>query len=118
MRTTLQNVMAYRTMYALTGLKQIGSSNKLKATHFVCCLVYGRAPLWGVFRAKDGVLIQQCISKEQVLRLHPGKILRRMQASWTLNYVEQALEFEQRQSDLDKQVVKDDKPAEEIEIFI
>lgn len=99
---SLQNIKAYRTIYALTGLKL--KTETLQATHYACVLSYGSKPLWGLFSAKTGDLVRTYWSRSAIERDHPRKIFRRMQATWTLQGVQEHLDFDEREKVLRAQI--------------
>lgn len=98
----LQRVESFRTVYALCDVSP--RTRRLKATHYVCCLVHGRSPLWGIFNA-DGRLIFFMGSRGEI-ESHPAyqrKAWRVKSAAMTMTRVVEALSHEEKVGHLRKQ---------------
>lgn len=109
MEVQLQQVEMFRTIYALCDvLKAQDESGKyrLKATHYACVLESGRYPIWGIFSARSNKLIQLLGGRAQVEAQYPNKRWYRKQATWSLGRVQEALEHEEKQAALRKQLGK------------
>jgi hypothetical protein len=78
----LASIVTYKTLWALCNVNK--KTQQLKAVYYCACLVYGRAPLWGVWRVSDGRFLNFVASKSQAEEQHQGLVLRRVMARWKL----------------------------------
>src|SRR5262245_58322184 len=95
MEVQLQAVESFRTVYALCDISP--KTKRLKATHYVCCLVHGRNPMWGIFNA-DGRLIFFMDSRADI-ETHPNykhKAWRVKAGATTMTRVVEAMSHEER----------------------
>lgn len=82
----LQRIMTYKSLHALctvTKQKDEDGRPKMRVVYFVSCLVYGRAPLWGVWNA-SGKFLHFAGGKEAISDQHPNLTWRRVMARWRL----------------------------------
>lgn len=100
---TLQQIKAHRTIYALCELSE---KNKLvRATHYVTCLIGGRAPLWGVFSAQTERLVRLCDGRAEVEAAYPTKVWRVRETEWQMTgKVTMPHDHDQKEHFLDDQI--------------
>lgn len=97
----LQDVMAFRTIYALC---DVSKDKGLKATHFVCVLSFGRSPIWGMFSVGTGKLTRFFGSRSDIEKAYPKKAWRTKQADWTLQRVHETLDQKEKEKALRAQM--------------
>lgn len=88
MQITLEHVLSYKSVYALTTVvaKKGSDRDRLKATHYAVCLVNGRVPLWGVWTV-GGRFQRFFKSRQEIADEYPKLVWRRKMASWNLRDV-------------------------------
>ena len=77
----LTEIMTYRSLWAMCTVHQ--KTGKMRAVYYLACLVFGRAPLWGVWRV-DGRFVNFVAGKADAERQHPNLVWRRVMARWSL----------------------------------
>lgn len=75
----LKGVMTYRGIHVLYTVQK----NAKKATHYACCMIYGRNPLWIVWNV-HGKFIRFAGSREQIEQAYPTHRWARKSATWSL----------------------------------
>jgi hypothetical protein len=78
----LASIMTYKTLWALCTVNK--RTQQMKAVYYCACLVYGRAPLWGIWRVSDGRFLNFVAGKSQAEDQHQGLVWRRVMARWKL----------------------------------
>jgi hypothetical protein len=89
----LQAIMTYKALHALCSTNKDG---KMKVVYYVSCLVYGRAPLWGVWNV-SGKFLHFAPGREAVADMHPNLAWRRVMARWSLADDADSVAHERRQ---------------------
>lgn len=81
----LGDVIAYRGVYVLGTAKPNPETgkNKLVASHYCSCLVFGKSPLWAVWTA-GGKFLRFYTFKGDIALAYPKLIWRRRMAEWSL----------------------------------
>ena len=81
----LGDVIAYRGVYVLGTAKfnEDTGRNKLVASHYCSCLVFGKNPLWAVWTA-NGKFLRFYGAKSAIALAYPKLIWRRRMAEWSL----------------------------------
>ena len=85
----LGDVIAYRGVHVLGTIRLDAETgkNKLVASHYCSCLVFGKSPLWAVWLA-SGKFQRFYTFKSQIADAYPKLVWRRVMASWSLMAVD------------------------------
>jgi hypothetical protein len=81
MDTNLNRLFTYKTLHALCSTNRKG---QMRAHMYVTCLVYGRAPLWGVWLVSTGKFLHFANGRDQISEMHPNLTWRKVMARWQL----------------------------------
>jgi hypothetical protein len=76
----LEKIMSFKGIHALCTVNKDGM---MQASHYACCLVYGRNPLWGVW-SLNGRFQRFYGSKQDIEDNYPHLTWRRIMARWQL----------------------------------
>jgi len=76
----LSAISTYRSLWSLCSVNKAG---KMKVVYYAACLVFGRAPLWGVWDV-NGRFRHFSPGREAIGDMHPNLSWRRVMARWSL----------------------------------
>jgi hypothetical protein len=80
MTPDLERILTFKSMHALC---TVNKDSKMQATHYACCLVSGRNPLWGVW-SLNGRFQGFFAGRQDITDNWPHLTWRRIMARWQL----------------------------------
>lgn len=75
------NITAFKTIYILNDRGHAGAA--LRPTHYCCCLIAGRDPMWALWTVR-GTFLRYAGSRQMLIEAYPEKAWSRITAAWTM----------------------------------
>ena len=85
----LAEIMSFRGVHVLGDLRVTPEGRPQLIARFYCsCLIYGRSPVWAVYKASTGSFVRFYGYRSEIERAYPRLTWRRKMASWHLAAVD------------------------------